>query len=88
MNHNKRVGEIEREYNFLKSFRSFTNIMINSSYYVRIEISTAVNVKNGVFWNVTLYTVFLRSVLLSLVTAKFYPMKNGVFWDVTSCGSC
>jgi hypothetical protein len=47
--------------------------------YLRLEVFTAVTVKNGVFWDVTpcgsckKYLVFLRSVRRLLVTASIVP---------------
>jgi hypothetical protein len=61
--------------------------------------STAVTMKNAVFWDKSQFVPHKRHITFQLQRpARYYyvifavftvvTMNNGVFWDVTPCGSC
>jgi hypothetical protein len=56
---------------------------------VRVEVFTAVTMKNVVSWNMKPQFVLHRRHCVSATElSRLMLEKNGVFWVVTPCGSC
>jgi hypothetical protein len=71
----------------------------NKDNIVRFEVSTAVTMKNAVFWDIrTPFVTHRKHITSPLQSSAGYCyvrfevftvviMKNAVFWDIVTCGS-